>query len=86
MIEGELRAGGREGRADPGWSAAGRLAPVDPHHLIFSIWATTQHYADFDVQVRGILHEAPEATFEAALAYLTGLFRSALAPCPSGRR
>ena len=37
------------------WVSAGKLAPVDPHHLIFMIWATTQHYADFDVQVRAIL-------------------------------
>ncbi|EHK68606.1 TetR family transcriptional regulator [Pseudomonas psychrotolerans L19] len=34
------------------WIAAGKLAPVDPHHLIFSIWAITQHYADFRVQVQ----------------------------------
>lgn len=33
------------------WIAKGKLAPVDPYHLIFSIWATTQHYADFRVQV-----------------------------------
>lgn len=38
-----------------GWVDAGRLAPVDPHHLIFMIWATTQHYADFEVQVRAVL-------------------------------
>ena len=38
-----------------GWVAEGRLAPVDPHHLLFMIWATTQHYADFDVQIRAIL-------------------------------
>jgi TetR/AcrR family transcriptional regulator len=38
-----------------GWSAAGRLKAVDPHHLIFMIWATTQHYADFDMQVRAVL-------------------------------
>ena len=38
-----------------GWVAAGRLAPVDPYHLIFMIWATTQHYADFEVQIRAIL-------------------------------
>jgi TetR/AcrR family transcriptional regulator len=25
---------------------------VDPEHLIFSIWALTQHYADFDAQIR----------------------------------
>jgi TetR/AcrR family transcriptional regulator len=37
------------------WIAEGRLAPIDPHHLIFAIWATTQHYADFDVQVRAVL-------------------------------
>ena len=34
-----------------GWMDAGRLAPMDPGHLIFSIWAMTQHYADFDAQV-----------------------------------
>ncbi len=38
-----------------GWVGQGRLAPVDPHHLFFVIWATTQHYADFEVQVRAIL-------------------------------
>ena len=36
------------------WIAEGRLAPVDPIHLIFMIWATTQHYADFAVQVRAV--------------------------------
>jgi TetR/AcrR family transcriptional regulator len=38
-----------------GWVAAGRLAPVDPEHLFFTIWAATQTYADFDVQVRAVL-------------------------------
>jgi TetR/AcrR family transcriptional regulator len=37
------------------WIAEDRMAPVDPHHLIFAVWATTQHYADFDVQVRAVL-------------------------------
>lgn len=36
------------------WVAAGKLAPVDPHHLIFALWAITQHYADFGVQVQAI--------------------------------
>lgn len=36
------------------WVEAGQLAPVDPYHLIFSLWATTQHYADFRVQVASI--------------------------------
>ncbi|RCS25183.1 HTH-type transcriptional regulator RutR [Phyllobacterium salinisoli] len=37
------------------WVDEKKLSPVDPYHLIFMIWATTQHYADFDVQVRAIL-------------------------------
>ncbi len=36
------------------WVAQRKLAPVDPHHLIFMIWATTQHYADFAVQVEAV--------------------------------
>ncbi len=40
------------------WIAEGRLAPVDPHHFIFMIWATTQHYADFEVQIRALLGDA----------------------------
>ena len=36
------------------WVGEGKLAPIDPYHLIFMIWATTQHYADFDVQVRAV--------------------------------
>ncbi|PVB62767.1 TetR family transcriptional regulator C-terminal domain-containing protein [Labrenzia sp. 011] len=36
------------------WIEAGRMRPVDPVHLIFTIWATTQHYADFSVQIRAL--------------------------------
>jgi TetR/AcrR family transcriptional regulator len=38
-----------------GWIDAGRMAPVDPLHLFFTIWAATQTYADFDVQVAAVL-------------------------------
>lgn len=37
------------------WIDAGRMAPVDPTHLFFTIWAATQTYADFDVQVAAVL-------------------------------
>jgi TetR/AcrR family transcriptional regulator len=37
------------------WVDAGRMAPMDPVHLFFSIWAMTQTYADFDVQVCAVL-------------------------------
>jgi TetR/AcrR family transcriptional regulator len=37
------------------WVKAGRMAPVDGVHLFFTIWAATQTYADFDVQVCAVL-------------------------------
>ena len=37
------------------WIADGKLAPHDPYHLIFALWATTQHYADFDAQVQAVI-------------------------------
>lgn len=37
------------------WAAAGKMDPVDPVHLISMIWAATQHYADFEVQVGALL-------------------------------
>ncbi len=60
------------------WVTAGRLAPVDPVHLIFSIWALTQHYADFDVQVRAILGD--EDPFEGAAPFIDTLYRKLLTP------
>ena len=59
-----------------GWIEAGRLAPVDPHHLIFMIWATTQHYADFETQIRAVLgRDALGAdTFDAARATMDRVF------------
>ena len=41
-----------------GWVAAGRMAPVDSVHLFFTIWAATQTYADFDVQVCAVLNRS----------------------------
>ena len=37
------------------WITAKKINPVDPHHFIFSIWAVTQHYADFAVQVEALM-------------------------------
>ncbi|HEN8714077.1 MULTISPECIES: TetR/AcrR family transcriptional regulator [Pseudomonas] len=33
------------------WIAAGKMDPVDPVHLIFLLWGSTQHYADFATQI-----------------------------------
>lgn len=49
-------------RVIDGWIAAGRMAPVDSTHLFFTIWAATQTYADFDVQVRAVLSQGAPLT------------------------
>lgn len=59
------------------WVDAGKIASVDPRHLIFSIWATTQHYADFDAQVQ-VLLDAPD--FGGADAHLQQMYRTLLTP------
>lgn len=64
-----------------GWVTDGRLAPVDPYHLLFMIWATTQHYADFETQVRALLGgKADEpAHFETARKTLEQVFLKGVA-------
>ena len=37
------------------WVDAGSMANVNGTHLFFTIWAATQTYADFDVQVSAVL-------------------------------
>ncbi|MEO0904485.1 MAG: TetR family transcriptional regulator C-terminal domain-containing protein, partial [Pseudomonadota bacterium] len=60
------------------WADAGKIAKIDPHHLIFSIWAFTQHYADFDVQVRAVLGDKPP--YDGAAAFLDTLYEKLLRP------
>jgi TetR/AcrR family transcriptional regulator len=64
------------------WMREGRLAKADPHHLIFAVWATTQHYADFDVQVRAILgpDRGGEGRFDDAAHFIEQLFLEGLKP------
>lgn len=40
------------------WIAEGRMAPLDSMHLFFTIWAATQTYADFEVQICAVLGRA----------------------------
>lgn len=37
------------------WSKQGKITPIEPAHLLFLIWSSTQHYADFDTQVAAAL-------------------------------
>lgn len=83
MIEGELKMlVDEKAGVIRGWMAAGRITPTDPYHLIFSIWATTQHYADFDVQVRAVLgpQRGGKARFEDAARFLEQLYLEGLKP------
>jgi TetR/AcrR family transcriptional regulator len=59
------------------WMDKGMLRASDPYHLIFSIWSLTQHYADFDVQVRAVLGK--DTDFDEAEVFLDGLYRRLLA-------
>ncbi|WP_338721981.1 TetR family transcriptional regulator C-terminal domain-containing protein [Devosia sp. XK-2] len=85
MIEVDLKAlVDEKAKILTSWMDQGRLARTDPYHLIFSIWATTQHYADFDVQVRAVLGKGRngEGRFEDAARYLEQLFMHGLTPRP----
>ena len=48
-------------RVIQGWIDDGKISAVSPIHLIFLIWASTQHYADFQPQIE-VLHEDDENT------------------------
>jgi TetR/AcrR family transcriptional regulator len=83
MLESDLKAlVDDKARIIEGWMEKGKIVRTDPYHLIFSIWATTQHYADFDVQVRAVLgHDrGGEGRFEDAARFLENLFLYGLLP------
>lgn len=80
-LTGPLRAlTQRKAKLIQSWVTSGKIAPVDPYHLIFSIWSTTQHYADFDVQVNAVLGPQSSDRFEKAAAHLDHMFRATLKP------
>lgn len=69
LLRGELRKTVRDkSRIIDGWIAAGKMAPVDSTHLFFTLWASTQTYADFDVQIRAVMgaQSAPAAAQQRA--------------------
>lgn len=67
-----------------GWIDAGKLAPVAPYHLIFSLWATTQHYTDFRTQIDAVTGKTlddPEF-FSEVLQSVQKLFIDGIRPRP----
>jgi TetR/AcrR family transcriptional regulator len=70
-LEGPLRARiAAKSAVLQSWVAERRLAPHDSRHLIFAIWAITQHYADFSIQVQAVTGKTLDDPdfFESALA------------------
>lgn len=52
-LEGELRRWTADRiRVIDGWIAEGRIRPINARALLYAIWSTTQHYADFTHQIR----------------------------------
>ena len=62
------------------WIDAGKLRPIAPLHLLFMIWATTQHYADFDAQIRALCTDGRKDCFEKAALTLKTVFLDGLLP------
>jgi len=52
------------------WIRAGQMDAIDPRHLLYMLWATTQHYADFGHQIETLNGGKPltDAQWEAAKA------------------
>jgi TetR/AcrR family transcriptional regulator len=50
------------------WIDEGKMAPVNPQHLLYMLWATTQHYADFGHQIETLNGGKPltDAQWQAA--------------------
>lgn len=60
------------------WIAQGQLKSLDSRHLLFSIWAMTQTYADFEVQIVAVLGDdahGPRAQQRATEHVLSCVFR-----------
>jgi len=70
------------------WIREGRLRPVDPKHLIFTIWATTQHYADFSAQIRLLTGKSIEDDdfHETARLMLSSIILDGVLPREAARR
>ena len=57
------------------WIAAKQIEPVNPRGLLYMIWATTQHYADFARQIQALNHghDLSAAQYEEMTDFVIGL-------------
>ena len=62
------------------WIEQKKIAEVNARHLIFSIWATTQHYSDFESQIQLILGPDEKNGVRDAGDHLKKMFTKLLTP------
>lgn len=62
------------------WMDQGKIARLDLHHLIFSIWAMAQHYADFETQIRLVRKDQITNPHYGAQEFIESVFQKILAP------
>lgn len=57
------------------WIDSGQINPVEPSYLLYMIWASTQHYADFDYQISLLNDDKPldDLQFEKAVQSVTSV-------------
>lgn len=68
------------------WIKKGELKPFEPIHLLFTIWSTTQHYADFATQISALTPASTNKLFNDAEHFLnTVLIEGLKGPNYSGK-
>jgi len=69
------------------WIDEGKMDPVDPRHLLYMLWATTQHYADFGHQIETLNGGAPlsERQWTEAKATVKAIILQGIGARPSNR-
>jgi TetR/AcrR family transcriptional regulator len=65
-----------------GWAVSGKMRPVEATHLLFCLWAMTQTYADFAVQIGAVLGKPAldESVFKTAAQTITAMVINSFVP------
>lgn len=50
------------------WTAEGKIDAIEPAHIIFLLWSSTQHYSDFSVQIASAMGKKTLAEADYAVA------------------
>jgi TetR/AcrR family transcriptional regulator len=69
------------------WIDEGKMEPIDPRHLLYMIWATTQHYADFGHQIETLNAGRPfsDRQWQAATETVTAIILRGIGVTPPAK-